>query len=537
VFDNTQGQEINTNALKSDSSLKAYYRFESGALTTDSSGTSNTLTAISDPAETTGKFGGGVELDNNDAYSIEDDASLKPTGNFTVGAWIKHSTSTGQHNIFASYSENTNVAGFNIGMNANAQGQKKASFIIGNNTGTTPNTNYKTLAGNIIIDDNLWHFVVATWNGTTMSLYVDGLLDASVAWSTAPAYAATNYVRVGCVTISGVLTSNFWNGDLDDIFLLNGKALSAEEIRSLYAGGQDLRFSTDVLGKTRLAHEVVSWDTAGKTGEVWVKANTLGATTNTPIYVHYKNPTASALDENEAFGKHQVYVSGWKGIYHLNDNIDSTLNSTDLTASGSPTYVSGKINQAVDFGSSNTTAKLETTSVMGIDGGNITILGWYKLNAEIASGDWNFIKHGNNTSDVGYNFVYQYNSGTRRFVFARNKYFVAANTFTYDTTLGTSNYNHIVLRYNGTNLEGFLNSSNIGSVASSGNGGGNDYQGFVIGSGGTGAYSSIDADNVMVYSGALSDDFITTLYNNQNNPATFAIPQSTAGGAFLLQFV
>ncbi len=39
-------QELNLTVLKDNSALKAYYRFESGALTTDSSGNSHTLTAV-----------------------------------------------------------------------------------------------------------------------------------------------------------------------------------------------------------------------------------------------------------------------------------------------------------------------------------------------------------------------------------------------------------------------------------------------------------------------------------------------------------
>jgi len=62
-------KEINTiTGIINSANLKAYYRFESGALTTDSSGEGHTLTAISDPAESpSGKFGGAVYLDGNDA--------------------------------------------------------------------------------------------------------------------------------------------------------------------------------------------------------------------------------------------------------------------------------------------------------------------------------------------------------------------------------------------------------------------------------------------------------------------------------------
>jgi hypothetical protein len=101
--------ELNESALLSDASLKAYYRFEDDALTTDSSGEGHTLTAVSDPAEVaSGKFGGAVTLDGNDAYSATDHADFKPTGNFTVGGWVK-TTSSGF--IFQSYSRNTNRAG------------------------------------------------------------------------------------------------------------------------------------------------------------------------------------------------------------------------------------------------------------------------------------------------------------------------------------------------------------------------------------------------------------------------------------------
>jgi hypothetical protein len=44
-------------------------------------------------------------------------------------------------------------------------------------------------------------------------------------------------------------------------------------------------------------------------------------------------------------------------------------------------------------------------------------------------------------------------------------------------------------------------------------------------------------DETMIYNGALSDYYITTLYNNQNSPSTFAIPSGLANASFLLNFV
>jgi hypothetical protein len=215
--------------------LKAYYRFESGALTTDSSGENHTLTAISDPAEGTGKFGGAVDLDGNDAYSAADHADFKPTGNFTVGAWVKTTGDADDAFVLVSYSQNTKVAGWGLYIGYVSSTVGMAKFITGKNTGTTVNTDWKLATGTVDIVDGNWHFIVATWDGSNIKVYTDGGDEVSVAWTYAPAYAATNYVRVGCNNLTGTNTQ-FLTGSLDDVFLLNGTALTAYQVKEIYEG-------------------------------------------------------------------------------------------------------------------------------------------------------------------------------------------------------------------------------------------------------------------------------------------------------------
>jgi len=219
--------EFITTSMFGDATNKAYYRFESGALTTDSSGNSHTLTAISDPAETTGKFGGGVDLDGNDAYSATDHADFKPTGNFSIGGWIK--TSTANTIIFSSYSQNTNWAGIFLYIS----GGGKLICLSAKNNGTTQGTHWQQALGATTITDGNWHLVNGIYDGANLYVYVDGKLDGSTAWTSGAAYAATNYVRVGCYSTTGS-DSLFFTGSLDDLFLLNGKALTATEISNLY---------------------------------------------------------------------------------------------------------------------------------------------------------------------------------------------------------------------------------------------------------------------------------------------------------------
>lgn len=208
---------------------KAYYRFESGALTTDSSGQNHTLTAISDPAEGTGKFGGGVDLDGNDAYSAVDHADLKPTGAFTVGAWVKTSTTGTTMDLFDSFSQNTNLAGFRLYITSG----NTVRLLSAKNSGTTPNTDYAFVDSIQTVTDNVWHFIVATWDTAIMRIFVDGVSQATTSWSNAPVYAATNYPRIGCRNTAGT-NDLFFTGSLDDVFLINGTALTVAQVSTMY---------------------------------------------------------------------------------------------------------------------------------------------------------------------------------------------------------------------------------------------------------------------------------------------------------------
>jgi hypothetical protein len=229
----TTKQFVNTN-------LKAYYRFESGALTTDSSGEGHTLTAISDPAEdASGKFGGAVALDGNDAYSATDHADFKPTGNFTVGGWVKI-TDEITSMIFASFSANTKWAGIALYIIGTTG---KVRFVSAKNSGTTLNTDYIRAEGTTNVCDGNWHFCVATWDGTNVKIYVDGTQEGGdFAWANAPVYAATNYVRVGCDNKTGT-NVEFFTGSLDDVFLLNGTALTADQIKGIYDGKTNFKLN------------------------------------------------------------------------------------------------------------------------------------------------------------------------------------------------------------------------------------------------------------------------------------------------------
>jgi hypothetical protein len=74
-----------------------------------------------------------------------------------------------------------------------------------------------------------------------MKNWINGTMDgtANVSAGFAPAYAATTYARVGCVNFSGANT-RFYNGTIDDVFLVNGTAIGSTDWTQLYSGACDL---------------------------------------------------------------------------------------------------------------------------------------------------------------------------------------------------------------------------------------------------------------------------------------------------------
>lgn len=208
-------------------------------------------------------------------------------------------------------------------------------------------------------------------------------------------------------------------------------------------------------------------------------------------------------------------VSYWK-LDESSGNASDSVGSNTLTNTNTVTYVAGKINNGADFGTANTNKKLTIASALGITNGAISISMWVKLNTEIASGTWGFAQKGNATNHVQYIIAYEYNGGTRRFVFNRQKQNASNNLVTSNTTMGTTNYYHLVLTYDGTTLEGYVNGSSIGTLATSGDGASAGINQFDIGEGGMFAatsYASIDADEVGIWSRALTSTEVTSLYN------------------------
>lgn len=452
-------QELKDTSLYADANLKAYYRFEAGSLTTDSSAGGHTLTAVSDPAEGVGKFGGGVDLDSDDAFTAVDHADFKPTSSFSVGAWVK--TTTQNKNIFTSFGGSGNYAGWNLAV----QGDK-ARLASYKNSGTTENTDWKAVDSTTVIVDGLWRLIIGTWDGASLKIYVNGVLENTSAWANAPAYKATNYVMVGAFNTGSV--GGFLTGSLDDVFLLNGTALTAAQVANLYDRG-----IKKINGVYMGSQEIASTRFAGD-------AN---------LRAYYRFNTGALTTDSSGNGY--------------------TLTNNNTVADGT-----GKFGGGADFGTGNTNKSLSRTDALGTtQNEDKTISLWIKMNTELSGGDAykNIANLIYTANDINYYIDYHRISGVNRVAIGTGRVNVAGYETEKVFNLGTSTFHHLVLTYTTSTavVRGYLDGDYFGQ-ATRGAGDGNSVtsDGFSINPG----FMDMVIDDVGVYNRVFTSDEIYSLY-------------------------
>jgi hypothetical protein len=209
-------------------SLSNYFTFNSN--NSDSVGSAS-VSNIGTPTFTSGKFGNALTLNGTDqALSITDATGFHPTV-FSIGKYIKTSATGVIQTIFQSYSTTGgNAQGISFVISAT----NKLYFQLGDNTSSTP----RSINGNTTVTDGSEHYVVFTLTAEGWAqIYLDGELEASGYLGT-PVYNATNYVRIGVSCYTGTSVASTWfSGQIDDLFLINGYALSETTIAAKYALG------------------------------------------------------------------------------------------------------------------------------------------------------------------------------------------------------------------------------------------------------------------------------------------------------------
>jgi len=211
---------ILTSAAKAD--LIGWWKLDetSGLIAADSSvfGNDGTLPNMAGNEWTNGVVDGALEFDGTDDYvSVPNSSSLQLTSALTMAGWIKADSwgSGTDVDIIARKGED-NPNNYQLAI---ADGLATLYLDDGDGSG------YR---GDTLLNTGQWYHVAATWDGSTVRVYVDGVLD-----NDPPDLHGNNIsTDTRAFYIGGRSGTDLLDGILDDIRVYN-RALSEAEIKNL----------------------------------------------------------------------------------------------------------------------------------------------------------------------------------------------------------------------------------------------------------------------------------------------------------------
>lgn len=297
---------------------------------------------------------------------------------------------------------------------------------------------------------------------------------------------------------------------------------------ALYAvatgSGGDIR-AFKAGGTVELPREIVSFSIDLKTGEIHIKyTGTLSSTVDTVIELHADGVSADYA-VGATYGRNAVW-SGYAGVWHFEGNANDSTGNNNLTETAITYNTSnGTIGQGASFNGS--TSFMTATSPTNMDFGTND----FSLSFQQKSGsNSNFVglilKATAVTNWVGFqtmiknNRIYvEYGSTT-------------AEQYEGTTTISNNTWRHIALTRSGTTSRTYVagaqdatkTASAIAQTVTS-------TAPFLIGRERTNAlYYNGLLDEVRLYSGLYSANWVTAEHNNQNSPSTFYTTTAVATG-------
>jgi hypothetical protein len=199
--------------------LVAAYGFDEASPTavTDASGTGNNGTISGATRTASGRFGGALTFDGvNDMVTVPDANSLDLTSALTLEAWV-YPTASGNQWRTVLMKELT--GGLSYGLYSNDDGNRPQAF---SRTGSGE----LGTRGTATLPLNQWSHLAATYSGSTMRLYVNGVQVATRSVGTGLT-TGTLPLRIGGNSIWG----EWFAGRIDEVRVYN-RALTATELQT-----------------------------------------------------------------------------------------------------------------------------------------------------------------------------------------------------------------------------------------------------------------------------------------------------------------
>jgi len=216
--------------------LQGYWKFDenSGSVAFDSSGNGNAGTLAGGAGFTSiGKTSGALSLNGAGAYvNISNDSMFDLSDAGTVSLWFKTNNFTNAypHLLSRGASSGWDTDGWSLYM------FQSGLLGVGMRNGATSNA--LSTGGNGQL--GAWKHVAATWNGTRITLYINGAYSASTAQTIVPP-STGKMMQIGRHQESA---GGWFNGSIDEVRIYN-RALTSDEVALLYSNPSNIIYVVD----------------------------------------------------------------------------------------------------------------------------------------------------------------------------------------------------------------------------------------------------------------------------------------------------
>lgn len=178
-----------------------------------------------------GIVGQAFSLDGVDDHVQFGEVLSGLSGGFTLDAWIQTTATVGNKAIIAKYW----TTGSSWIIRTNESDPRKVDFTVCNPSCESFSADAVQLVSTSNINDGAWHFIAATFDGTTQRLYIDGTLEAS-GTITNPAWTDNHHFCIGGFCDASGNSFLTFSGLIDEPEIFN-RALSAAEIQAIFNAG------------------------------------------------------------------------------------------------------------------------------------------------------------------------------------------------------------------------------------------------------------------------------------------------------------
>ncbi|MBP9702465.1 peptidoglycan DD-metalloendopeptidase family protein [Candidatus Woesebacteria bacterium] len=290
---------------------------------------------------------------------------------------------------------------------------------------------------------------------------------------------------------------------------------------------RDIRI-TKADGTTELPREVVFYDNATDTGELHAKyTGTLSSGSATDIYIYYGNAAASDYATTDTYGRNNVWTNSYAAVYHLRESGNGTTDEykdsvgtndgTGGNGSGAatPTTNSGQLDSAQDFDGTDDFIQAADDASLDITS-QITVSAWVYSDGAQDQFDKIVAKEKN----TYYPFQFAFNGAADDKVNFTVSDSTQDRSVVSDNDIPTTTWTHVTGTYDGSTVRLYVGAAAQASTYNGSFSIETNNNPLLIG-GRTGQFFNGRIDELRISSTARTSGWITTEYNNQNNPNSF----------------